>query len=212
MKEKVKFDPSNLTEEEADQSNDLLVEYADVFALDLSKLGITDLVTYAIATGDSVPIKQAARWIPFALRKILEDMVQNMLEQGVIKPSSSPWSSPVVLVEKNNGSKCLCIDYGRLNSVTKMDVFPLPRLRLSSPILLLVSGRSKWMLPLKRRRHLQPTQAYMSLRSCRLACAIPRHDLWLRVASLMLKLVKCTFGSSKVIYLDLWCVSRFTQG
>ena len=163
LKEKVKFDPSNLTEEEADQSNDLLVEYADVFALDLSKLGITDLVTYAIDTGDSVPIKQAARRIPFALRKMVEDMVQNMLEQGVIKLSSSPWSSPVVLVEKKDGSKRFCIDYDRLNSVTKMDVFPLPRLRLSSPILLLVSGRSKWMLPLKRRRHWQPTQAYMSL-------------------------------------------------
>ena len=77
--------------------------------------------------GDSVPIKQAARQIPFALRKMVEDMVQNMLDQDVIKPSSSPWSSPVVLVEKKDDSKCFCVDYRRLNSVTKMDVFPLPR-------------------------------------------------------------------------------------
>ena len=55
-------------------------------------------------------------------------MVQNMIEQGVIKPSSSPWSSPVVLVEKEDGSKCFCIDYRRLSSVAKMDVFPLPRI------------------------------------------------------------------------------------
>ena len=123
----MKFDPSNLTEEEADQLNDLLVEYADVFVLDSSELGMTDLVTHAIDTGDSVPIKQAARRVPFALRKTVEDMVQNMLEQGVIKPSSSPWFSPVVFVEKKDGSKRFCVDYRRLNSVTKMDVFPLPR-------------------------------------------------------------------------------------
>ena len=54
LKEKVKFNPSNL----ADQLNDLLVEYADVFALDSSELGMTDLVTHAIDTGDSVPISR----------------------------------------------------------------------------------------------------------------------------------------------------------
>ena len=56
LKEKVKFDPSNLADGEVDQLNDLLVEYADVFALDSSELGMTDLVTHAIDTGDSVPI------------------------------------------------------------------------------------------------------------------------------------------------------------
>ena len=84
-------------------------------------------MTHAIDAGDSVPIKQAARRIPFALRKTVDNMVQNMLEQGLIKPSSSPWSSPVVFVEKKDGSKRFCVDYRRLNSLTKMDVFLLPR-------------------------------------------------------------------------------------
>ena len=85
LKENVKFDPSNLAEEEAGHLNDLLVEYSDVIALDSSELGMSDLVTDAIDTGDSVLIKQVARRIPFALRKTVEDIVQNMLEQGVIK-------------------------------------------------------------------------------------------------------------------------------
>ncbi len=51
-----------------------------------------------------------------------------MQETGVVEPSSSPWSSPIVLVRKKNGSLRFCVDYRELNSVTKADTFPLPRI------------------------------------------------------------------------------------
>ena len=66
--------------------------------------------------------------MPFALREEVEQMVADMLAQGVIVPSASPWASPVVLVRKRDGGVRFCVDYRRLNRVTKLDEFPLPRI------------------------------------------------------------------------------------
>ena len=55
-------------------------------------------------------------------------MVGKMLKQGVVQPSHSSWSSSIVLVEEKDGSRWFCVDYHRLNAVTKMDVYPLPRI------------------------------------------------------------------------------------
>ena len=58
----------------------------------------------------------------------MQRQVQEMLEAKVIQPSLSPWAFPVVLVEKKDGEQRFCIDYRKLNHITKKDSYPLPRI------------------------------------------------------------------------------------
>jgi hypothetical protein len=74
-----------------------------------------------------VPIKPLPRRLPNALRPVVEEQVSEMLENQVIKPSNSPWASPIVLVRKKDGDWRFCIDFRKLNEVTVKDAFPLPQ-------------------------------------------------------------------------------------
>ena len=82
------------------------------------------MVEFNIDTGESRPIKQAARRVPYAARQEIAAQLSKMQDGGVIQPSNSSWVSPVVLVRKRDGSLRFCVDYRTLNSVTKPDVFP----------------------------------------------------------------------------------------
>lgn len=57
-----------------------------------------------------------------------QKLLKGMIDEGVISPSTSPWASPVVLGKKKDGSLCFCIDYRKLNAVTRKDAYALPRI------------------------------------------------------------------------------------
>ena len=117
-----------LSSEVKDQTAKLLQHNRNTFSLPGEPLGRTTLVQHGIDTGDATPIKQPVRRPPFHMRSAAEKEVTDMLEKDVIEPSNSPWASPVVLVKKKDGSLRYCIDYRRLNAVTRKDSYPLPRI------------------------------------------------------------------------------------
>ena len=121
-------DSWDVVEHEREKLLDLILQYQDIFALDDSELGCAEGVSHVIDTGGEKPVKQYPRRVPFSLRGKVEEMINKMEDQGVIQASHSPWASPIVLVAKKDGSTRFCVDYRKLNSITKMDVYPLPRI------------------------------------------------------------------------------------
>ena len=84
----------------------------------------TSVVKHSIPTTAS-PIRQPLRRILQALKSAVSNEVHRMLDHNIIRPSNSPWSSPVVMIRKKDGSWCSCIDYRKLNAVTCHDAYPL---------------------------------------------------------------------------------------
>ena len=106
------------------------MEFSDVFSKDKNDLGRTGLAKHKINVGNCPPIRQPTRVPPLAKREAAK-AINKMSEQGIIDPSSSPWASPVVLVREKDGSTRFCVDYRKLNAVTKKDSYPLPRVDTS---------------------------------------------------------------------------------
>jgi hypothetical protein len=107
----------------------LVTRKLDAFSAGDHDLGRTSLVMHEIDVGDARPSKQRVRRIPFgAAREFVEKETGKHLEAGVIRHSASPWSSPIVLAKQKGRDVRFCVDYRRLNAVTKHDAFPLPRL------------------------------------------------------------------------------------
>ena len=74
------------------------------------------------------PIRQPMHRLSEALKTTVDSQVQNMLQNDIIQPSHSPWSSPIVMVKKKDGTWRFCVDYRKVNAITHHDAHPLPRI------------------------------------------------------------------------------------
>jgi len=90
--------------------------------------GPTNKIEHTIRVKTTHPIKQRYRPRNPAMQKIIDDEVEEMLRNNIIEPSTSPWSSPVVIVRKKDGRPRFCIDFRKVNEVTEPDAYPLPQI------------------------------------------------------------------------------------
>ena len=107
---------------------ELLGRFSHCFSTSEMDMGRTELVRHEINTGGHKPVRQTLRPQPLALRESIDKQLKKMLEQGLIEPAHSDWSSNVVMVRKRDGTFRFCIDYRKLNEKTVKDVYPLPRI------------------------------------------------------------------------------------
>ena len=99
----------------------------DVFSKNDLDIGRTYLTEHVIETEEGRPFKSAPRRIPLQFIDEADAAVQKLFDQGTVRESTSPWASPLVFVRKKNGQLRPCVDYRRLNAVTRKDAYPLPR-------------------------------------------------------------------------------------
>uniref|UniRef100_A0A8C2IIM4 ribonuclease H n=1 Tax=Cyprinus carpio TaxID=7962 RepID=A0A8C2IIM4_CYPCA len=119
----VDMDPQ-LSAAQKSELQHLVSQFQDVFS---PQPGRTHVVEHDVRTPPGTIVRQRPYRVPEARRHAIEDEVQEMLRLGVIEPSRSPWSSPIVMVPKPDGTLRFCNDFRRLNEVSEFDGYPMPR-------------------------------------------------------------------------------------
>ena len=107
---------------------DLIYDHPEVFSLHDEDLRFCDRIKHTIPMTMDKPVYLAHCTIPPQLQGKVHKCLDTLLQQGIIRPLQSPYTSQVGIVQKKTGEICLCIDYCKLNSITVRDAFPLPRI------------------------------------------------------------------------------------
>ena len=117
---------NHLEIEQKEELSNLLSQYKDTVFSD--KPGRTSDIKHDVDVGNARPIKQHHYRVGPDKRDILSKEIKDMLENDIIEPSYSPWSSPCILVPKADGTWRLVTDYRKVNELTKTDSFPISRI------------------------------------------------------------------------------------
>ena len=145
----INLDKTDLNPNEKEKLTNLIHEFSDIFAEDASQLGRTSVIKHHIDTGDHHPVRQKPYRVSPFKKGIITEHVKEMAKNNIIRPSCSPWSSPIVLVGKRSDDGAVkstfkntenvnptdvykqyrpCIDYRYLNLLTKKDSYRIPRI------------------------------------------------------------------------------------
>ena len=85
---------------------------------------------YKIDVQGHDPIKQRYYHVsPKGVREEINEDIDEMLKQGIIEPSCSDWSNPIVMIKKPNGEYRFCLDFRKVNKITKKKSYPIPQMK-----------------------------------------------------------------------------------
>ncbi|KAI5743669.1 hypothetical protein M8J77_013901 [Diaphorina citri] len=123
----------HLNNDETYRLKNLLESYSDIFHIEGNDLSVTSEIKHVIRTKDEIPVYTKTYRYPEVHRKEVSEQIQKMLKQGIIRPSFSPWSSPIWIVPKKKDASGtqkwrLVIDYRKLNEKTIGDKYPIPNI------------------------------------------------------------------------------------
>ena len=147
-----------LGDELDDHQQSQLMKLLDKFAGIFSDLpGNAVGMEHSIELTSDEPVKSKPYGLPYRVRENLKEDINNMLKMGVIRPSTSPYASPTVIVKKPDGSNRICIDYRKLNKISVFDPEPM----VKADDLFQKLGRAKyftkldlskgyWQIPVKK--------------------------------------------------------------
>jgi hypothetical protein len=123
---------SSLSAEQKILLGNVLLKHHTQFAWDEETLGRTHVLEHSVPTGSHLPIVQPQYPIPSVAQEAMREQVQDMVDQGIIRDSSSNWCSPVLLIKKilpDGSTKYrFCIDLRKVNDATEKDCYSLPRI------------------------------------------------------------------------------------
>src|SRR5687768_5158983 len=124
-----KLNIEEISKERKDKLEDLIKSYEMIFEYDGEKLGRVDRIKHNIEVKKGQePIAQKRYKETEEKGKFIRKEIEQLLKMKKIRKSKSPWASPVTLARKKNENYRYCIDYRKLNSITKSDAYPLPRI------------------------------------------------------------------------------------
>ena len=119
----------NLTDEQRTEFTDLAKQFTNLFTV---APGTTDLVQRLIKLTSDEPVRSRPYPVPYSMRESLRKDIADMIKIGVIRESSYPYASPVVLVKKKDNTNRVCVDYRKLNKLTVFDPEPCQLLNTCS--------------------------------------------------------------------------------
>jgi hypothetical protein len=118
----------NLQPEQESAVRHSLSTHIERFANSYSSLGCCSVSEHEIKPDVDKPKYLHPYWKSFSERQAIQDRLQKMLAANVIRPSKSPWSSPVIMIRKKDGTVCFSVNYKAINAVTPQAQFPIPRI------------------------------------------------------------------------------------